>query len=129
MAVAICNKGQKDWTEDVRPGPENAMSKKTPTNHLRAWREFRGFTQESLASNVGTTAAVISLLENGQRGLSASWLERLSRPLQTSPGFLLDHHPSDLTAELLALWASIPPESQPKAIKALRSLSKDKTGT
>lgn len=105
------------------------MSRKTPTNHLRAWREFRGFTQESLASNVGTTAAVISLLENGQRGLSASWLERLSRPLQTSPGFLLDHHPGDLTAELLDLWASIPIENQPKAIKALRSLSKDKTGT
>ena len=105
------------------------MSKKNPTNHLRAWREFRGRTQESLAKSVGTTAAVISLLENGQRGLSASWLNRLARPLQTSPGFLLDHHPSDLTAELLDLWASIPAENQPKAIKALRSLSKHQTGT
>ena len=105
------------------------MTSKNPRNHLKAWREFRGFTQESLASGVGTTAAVISLLENGQRGLSASWLERLSKPLQTSPGFLLDHHPGDLTAELLDLWASIPTEHQPKAIKALRSLSKDKTGT
>lgn len=105
------------------------MTNKNPKNHLKAWREFRGFTQESLASSVGTTAAVISLLENGQRGLSASWLDRLSKPLQTSPGFLLDHHPSDLTAELLDLWASIPMENQPKAIKALRSLSMDKTGT
>ena len=105
------------------------MSSKNPVNHLKAWREYRGFTQESLASSVGTTAAVISLLENGQRSLSASWLDRLARPLQTSPGFLLDHHPSDLTAELLDLWASIPTEHQAKAIKALQSLSKDKTGT
>ena len=105
------------------------MTSKNPSNYLKAWREFRGLTQENLASSVGTTAAVVSLLENGQRGLSASWLDRLSRPLQTSPGFLLDHHPSDLTAELLDLWASIPTENQPKAIKALRSLSKDMTGT
>lgn len=105
------------------------MSSKNPVNHLRAWREYRGFTQESLAASVGTTAAVISLLENGQRSLSASWLDRLARPLKTSPGFLLDHRPSDLTAELLDLWASIPTENQAKAIKALQSLSKDKTGT
>ncbi|NQY41087.1 MAG: helix-turn-helix transcriptional regulator [Henriciella sp.] len=105
------------------------MTNKNPSNHLKAWREFRGFTQESLASSVGTTAAVVSLLENGQRGLSASWLDRLSRPLQTSPGFLLDRHPSDLATELLELWAGIPTENQPKAIKALRSLSIDKTGT
>ncbi|MEL6725227.1 MAG: helix-turn-helix transcriptional regulator [Pseudomonadota bacterium] len=100
------------------------MADRNPKNHLRAWREFRDFTQERLASEVGTSAAVISLLENGQRSLSASWLNRLAPILKTSPGFLLDHHPSDLTAEMLDLWAHIPKRRQTEAIAALRALSR-----
>lgn len=103
------------------------MTDQYPTNHLRAWREFRAFTQERLAAEVGTTAAVISLLENGQRSLSASWLNRLAPVLKTSPGFLLDHHPNDLTAEMLDLWAHIPKRRQSEAIEALRALTRKRS--
>jgi transcriptional regulator with XRE-family HTH domain len=105
------------------------MTKIEPRNHLRAWRELRDMTQESLASKVGTTAAVISLLENGQRGLSASWLHRLAPVLKTSPGFLLDYQPDDLTTEMMNLWSNIPEQNLPKAIAVLRSLSSDATGS
>ncbi|MEL7032581.1 MAG: helix-turn-helix transcriptional regulator [Pseudomonadota bacterium] len=105
------------------------MTKAIVANNLKAWREFRNLTQEDLAEKVGTTAAVISLLENGQRGLSATWLHRFAPHLQVSPGFLLDHGPGDLTTDMLEAWASVPKADQNKALAALRQYSADKTGS
>ncbi|MEM7329020.1 MAG: helix-turn-helix transcriptional regulator [Pseudomonadota bacterium] len=99
-----------------------------PSNHLKSWREFRGLTQEELAAKVGTTAAVISLLENGQRGLSATWLQRFAPHLQVSPGFLLDHSPGDLAADMLEAWASVPKKDQARALAALRQYSARSSG-
>ncbi len=104
------------------------MTRKQSQNHLRAWREYRGLTQEELAAKVGTTAAVISLLENGQRSLSASWLERFAPHLQASPGFLLDYSPGDLTADILEAWANVPSDQKTEALAALRQYSKQLTG-
>ncbi|MEO1188333.1 MAG: helix-turn-helix transcriptional regulator [Pseudomonadota bacterium] len=105
------------------------MTKPIVANHLKAWREFRNLTQEDLAEKVGTTAAVISLLENGQRGLSATWLHRFAPHLHVSPGFLLDHSPGDLTADMLQAWATIPKADQNEALAALRRYAEDKTGS
>jgi len=105
------------------------MSAPKSQNNLRAWREFRQMTQEDLAAKAGTTAAVISLLENGQRGLSASWLQRFAPHLQVSPGFLLDYSPGDLTTDMLEAWASVPKHQQSHALAALREYSAKKTGS
>lgn len=74
------------------------------TSHLRAWREYRSMTQAELADAVGTNANMIGYLETGERGLSAKWLRRLAPPLKTTPGFLLDHNPNDLPADVLEIW-------------------------
>ncbi|MEL6825695.1 MAG: helix-turn-helix transcriptional regulator [Pseudomonadota bacterium] len=105
------------------------MTKTNVQNNLRAWREFRNLTQEELAELVGTTAAVISLLENGQRGLSATWLQRFAPHLQVSPGFLLDHAPGDLTTDMLEIWASVPEADQGKVIATLKQYSARQTGS
>ncbi len=105
------------------------MTKTNLQNNLRAWREFRHLTQEELAERVGTTAAVISLLENGQRGLSAAWLHRFAPHLGVSPGFLLDHGPGDLTTDMLEAWANVPEADQGKALAALRRYTAAKTGS
>ncbi len=105
------------------------MANTEPKNNLRAWREFRDLTQQELAAKVGTTAAVISLLENGQRGLSASWLKRLAPHLSVRPGFLLDHTPDDLTADILEAWANVPMEDRGDALAALRVYSEKRTGS
>lgn len=91
--------------------------------NLRAWREFRGFSQDELARAVDTTKAVISHLELGQRGLSARWLYRLAPVLGTTPGYLLDHRPEDLNSDVLEIWAAIPDDAKPQAIKVLRAFS------
>lgn len=84
-------------------------------------------TQEELASAVGTSGAVISLLETGERQLSAKWLRRLAPALNTTPGFLLDHHPEDLGNDILELWSSIPDSDRPQAMRILETFRR--TGT
>lgn len=101
------------------------MKSSRPGNNLKVWREYRSLTQQQLAESVGTTAAVISLLENGQRGLTATWLNRLAPPLKVSPGFLLDHDPNDLTADVMEAWANVPENRRSQALSALRKFSSE----
>ena len=97
-------------------------------NHLKAWREFHHMTQEELAAKVGTTGAVISLLESGGRKLSPKWLRAIAPHLGIRPGHLLDHDPNDLPTDVLDIWADIRVEDQPQAIKALQGFRQPKTG-
>lgn len=97
-------------------------------NQLRAWREFRRLTQEQLADKVGTTGAVISLLESGNRQLSLKWLRKLASALNTTPGFIIDHNPEDLPTEVLEIWADVPEENRTQALQILKTFM-SKTGT
>jgi transcriptional regulator with XRE-family HTH domain len=90
-------------------------------NHLKAWRSHRRMSQEELAEAVGTTGAVISLLESGHRQLSAKWLRRLAPALGTTPGFLLDHHPDDVPNEMLEVWSAIPESSRLQALQIMKT--------
>ncbi len=65
-------------------------------NHLRDWRIYRGLTQEKLAEEVGTTKAVISLLETEKRPLSSKWLRKFAGALDTTPGRILDVNPNEV---------------------------------
>jgi len=76
-------------------------------NYLRAWREYRGLTQAKLADAVGTTGAVISLLESGERGLSDKWLRKLAPVLETTMGYLLEVDPKDADLQVLSLRAGL----------------------
>ncbi len=96
-------------------------------NYLRAWRHFRGMSQDELAVAVGTSGAVISLLETGARQLSAKWLRRLAPALKTSPGHLLDHHPDDIPTDMMEIWSSIPGDQRDMALRVLQTFRK--TGT
>lgn len=93
-------------------------------NHLLAWREFRKLTQDQLAEAVGTNASVISLLENGERGLSDKWLTRLAPALRTSRGYLLDFNPNDIPTDLIDLWLQIPADVRPQALTILETFKK-----
>lgn len=91
-------------------------------NYLRQWRELRGLTQDSLAAIVGTKGSVISLFENGKRGLDDVWLRRLAKPLRTSPGAILEINPEQADPALLSLlevWGMIPDDRKSLAITVL----------
>jgi transcriptional regulator with XRE-family HTH domain len=96
-------------------------------NNLRAWREHRRMTQEELAAAVGTTGAVISLLESGGRKLSTKWLYRLAPALRIQAGFIVDYDPNKIdtsTLELIETVSAITEEERPMALKVLSSFKK-----
>lgn len=93
------------------------------TNHLRAWREFRGLSQEDLAAKAGTAGNVISLLESGDRGLSPKWLRLLAPILGTEPGILLDHNPNDLDTDIVREAMKVGPARRAEAVQLLRILA------
>lgn len=99
---------------------------KESVNHLRAWREYRGMTQEELAEKVQTAGNVIGLLESGGRGLSNKWLRKLAPALGTRPGFLLDFDPNDVDRELIEMVLEIDQERRPQAVEILKTF---RTGT
>ena len=102
------------------------MDKNDGPNHLKAWREFRRMSQEELGEKVGTTGSTISMLELGERGLSAKWLRKLAPALNTTPGHLLDHDPNAIDNDVFDIWVSI--DKRDRA-QALRVLSSFRTGT
>lgn len=102
------------------------VDKNLGPNHLKAWREFRELSQEDLAEKVDTTASQISMLETGERGLSAKWLRKLAPALGTTPGHLLDHDPQTIDNDVFDIWMEIDRRDRDTALRVLRSF---KTGT
>lgn len=62
--------------------------------HLRAWREYRGLSQETLAARVDSTAASISRLENGRQPYSQPLLEALADALGCTAADLIMRPPT-----------------------------------
>jgi len=66
-------------------------------NKIKAMREARALSLETLAERVGTTNQQISHLETGRRRLTAEWLQRLGRAMKCHPWMLVsDDLPSPL---------------------------------
>lgn len=96
-------------------------------NFLKAWREFRGLTQQELADKVDTNANMIGYLESGERGLSAKWLRRLAPALDTTSGMLLDHDPRELDSDIIDIWAHADTRQQRQLADIAKTLLR--TGT
>lgn len=108
-------------------GLHNCTVASEERNHLRAWREKREMTQEELAEKVGTTKAVISLLENEKRPLSSKWLRKLAEALETQPGYILDYDPNDLSSDIFDIWDNIDQRDRAQAARVLSTFRR--TGT
>ncbi len=78
-------------------------------------------TQAKLAEAVGTTGAVISLLESGDRGLSSKWLLKLAPVLGTKPGHLLEVDPAEQTPDIMEIWLEIPEDRREQALDVLQT--------
>ena len=93
------------------------------SGHLREWRTFRGFSQEKLAEELGTSVGQVSMLENGKRGLTLKWLERIAPILDTTPGRILDTDPTEMGAEIIDIWDHIPMERREQAKDILKTFA------
>ena len=97
------------------------MPRNPEQNFVRAWRVHRGLTQAKLAEAIGTTGAVISLVEAGHRRLSDKWANKIAPVLKTRPGFLFDTDPNSLDSDILEIWAEIPEERRAQASEVLKA--------
>lgn len=91
-------------------------------NYLQSWREYRGLTQEKLAEMAGTTGSVISMLEAGERGLSAKWLRKLAPLLDTTPGHLLDLDPGEIDADVIDIWATASSRQRAQIVQIAKTI-------
>lgn len=90
---------------------------------IKAWREFRGLTQEALAERVETTTATISRLENGKQPYSQELLEALASALRCEVADLIARPPHKSRDELLTLLETLDDERRAQAARILRALS------
>jgi transcriptional regulator with XRE-family HTH domain len=104
------------------------MPKDPERNHLKAWREKKRMTQAQLAEAINTNGAVISLLEAGERRLSDKWLRRIGPVLGVPPGWLLDHHPDEISGDILEVWSDIPEENRSQALDVLKTFRRKGAG-
>jgi transcriptional regulator with XRE-family HTH domain len=102
-----------------------ANMRQAPHNYLRAWRRHRGLTQTQLASAIGTSASVVSLMEGGDRQLAPKWLYRLAKVLDAPPGAFLEYGPEDERVALLATWAEIPSPQRHMALQLMKAFRRD----
>jgi len=98
------------WLEDRPPIPHSVSmaheDKNGGPNNLRAWRLYRKMSLEQLAEAVDTNANQIGYLETGERGLSLKWLRRLAPALKINVGWLAEHDPNDLPADIIEIWST-----------------------
>ncbi|MEK7244720.1 MAG: helix-turn-helix transcriptional regulator [Pseudomonadota bacterium] len=66
-------------------------------NHIKELRKGRGWSQNELARNIGTSNQQVSYLETGQRRLTDVWMLRLAAALGCHPADLLEYGPERVT--------------------------------
>jgi transcriptional regulator with XRE-family HTH domain len=96
-------------------------------NHLEAWRKYRGLSQAELAEKAGTSHQVIGYLERGRTQLSAKWLRKLAPILETTPGMLLDHDPTELDSDVVDMWTHATARERRQIADIARTITR--TGT
>lgn len=58
-------------------------------NNIAHYRKLRGFSQEKLAADIGTTRNMLTKIESGKRALTSSWIEKISDVLNVAPYLLI----------------------------------------
>ena len=81
---------------------------------LREAREYRGFSQEEVASHLGISRSAVSLLETGNRRLEALELRKLARLYQCKMEELTGDNPLPSPPESVRMVARAAAELSPE---------------
>ncbi|MGB8601852.1 MAG: helix-turn-helix transcriptional regulator [Rhizomicrobium sp.] len=79
-----------------------------PQNYLREWRKHKGMTQETLATEAGTTKSMISLYENGNRAISFRLASTFAGILDTTAAAIMGYAPDSWEANISKILQQIP---------------------
>lgn len=106
----------------------DSQDKNGGPNYLREWRAYRKLTQAELAGRIKTSTNMIQYLESGERGLSAKWLRKLADALDTTPGMVLEHDPSEMNADILDIWSHASKRQRAQITDVAKALIRTGTG-
>jgi transcriptional regulator with XRE-family HTH domain len=95
---------------------------------LREWRDYRGFTLEQVAEQMGVTAGALSQAELGKTNYTRPMLEFLADLYRCEPGDLLMRNPLD-TESPWSIWDHAQPAQREQIISMMRIIVGEKTGT
>lgn len=94
MIAALCGQSQGLAQHCAMVKKVTPRFKKGPPKHfVKAWRKYRGFTQEQLAEIVGVSHGAIGQLERGQMSYTQPMLEALADALHCEPADLIMRDP------------------------------------
>ena len=100
-----------------------------PIHYLRAWRRYRGLTQEQLAERAGISHSTVSRVENGESDLTRTTAAPLAAALKIRTADLFrDPADPDDAWSTAAKIAALSPERRRILARFLASLAEDDTG-
>ena len=94
--------------------------------YIAQWREFRGLTQDQLASRIEMTQSNLSMLENGKRAYTQQTLEVIADALNTDVASLIMRNPKDGDA-IWSIWDNAKPGERKLIVDIAKTVVK--TGT
>lgn len=90
---------------------------------IRAWREFRGLSQEAAAGQMGIDRSTLSRIENGESPYDQPFLESAAPVYNCRVEDLLGTDPNRPEAKILDQIRSLSPDLQDTVLKMIRGLS------
>lgn len=100
--------------------PDFRKTKRKPLR-LRAWRNFRGMSQEELAAEAGLSQGLISQLENNEADYSGDTLARLAYALHCEEIDLLTRDPGDPEG-LGRAWDELSPRERRQMVAIIKGI-------
>lgn len=102
----------------------NLKRPKYRATNLRAWREYRGLTQETLAERAEVSTATISRLENGNQIYTQPLLERLAEALGCEASDIIVRMPPGSTDyDLWEVIHGMTDEERRRAVNVLKAIT------
>ncbi len=92
-------------------------------NNVKAWRMYRGLTQEQLAERIEMSTASVSQIETHKQGLSDDTLFGISTALDCSPGDLLSWDPRSADYQLYRLISAMVAAKREQALRLIHALA------
>lgn len=96
--------------------------------HFKAWRKYRGLTQEQLADRIGIARSYLTKIERGDRRWDQHFLEAAAYALRCEPVDLLVRDPTDPEG-LWSIYDSLTPPERIRAVAVIKAMKGDNSGS
>ena len=116
-------------TRKMKGGASRRSSKdETRPTFLKAWRRFRGYSQEQLAEMIGTTHVTVGRIERGEQPWNQHYLAAAAEALNCDIPDLLIRDPLDPEG-IWSVWDHAKPGQRQEIVAHAKVIINRRTGT